>query len=123
MGTLHTLRRGAADTEDVLLSVATLSADGAITAPDQGHKAFLITKGTAAALTLAAPTTAQNGVRISIISTTDAAHTVTNASPGFNGDGASGDVATFGAAAGNALVVVAYGGTWYRESSVGVTFS
>lgn len=84
----------------------------------------VITKGTAAALTLAAPTTGtDDGKVLTIVSTTAAAHTVTNSSPGFNGGGASEDVATYGAAKGNAMTVVAYGATWYAVNLTGVTLA
>ena len=80
-----------------------------------------ITKSTAAALTLAAPAVADNGKQLSIISTTAAAHTVTQASAGFNGAGASGDVATFGAAIGNSITLVAYDQKWWVINLTGVT--
>lgn len=83
-----------------------------------------ITKATAAVLTLATPVAGKDdGKQIRIISTTAAAHTVTNATTGFNGAGAAGDVATFAAAIGNNLVVEAYNGKWYVVSSVGVTIA
>lgn len=100
-------------------SVTLAAADGAI-AVKQG--VVVITKATAAALTLAAPTAGtDDGKILRIVSTTAAAHTVTNASPGFNGAGASGDVATFGAAIGNAMEVVAYNGVWLAANLTGVT--
>ena len=99
-----------------------LAADGAIAIP-ANDKTFVITKGTAAALTLADPTAGvHDGVTLTIISATAAAHTVSNAAgSGFNGGGATADVATFGAAKGNNIVLVAYQGDWYVRSSVGAT--
>jgi hypothetical protein len=106
-------------TTDQTLAVA--SGDGAISAKTG---VVVITKGTAAALTLAAPTdVTDDGKQLLIVSTTAAAHTVTNSSPGFNGGGASEDVATYGAAKGNAMRVVAYGATWYAVSLTGVTLA
>ena len=83
---------------------------------------LVATKGTAAALTLAAPTaTTHDGVEITVISTTAAAHTVTAPSNKINGATA---VATFGAAIGNAVTLVAYQGVWYTKLTPrGVTFS
>jgi hypothetical protein len=83
----------------------------------------LITKGSICALTLAAPTTEEDGTQLTIVSTTAYAHTVTQASPGFNGAGGSGDVATFAAAAGGSLTVIAYGGKWYVANLQGVTLA
>jgi len=102
-------------------TTALASADGAI-ALKAG--VVLITKGSVAALTIAAPTaTTDDGKILNIIATTAHAHTVTNASPGFNGAGASGDVATFGGAVGDNLVLVAYNAVWYVISKVNVTIA
>lgn len=82
----------------------------------------IITKATAAVMTLAAPAAGvDDGKIIRIVSTTAAAHTVTNTSPGFNGAGGSGDVATFGATIGNNLQLLAYNGVWLILSQVGIT--
>lgn len=102
---------------------AVASADGAVTIPSVGSKTVLITKGSAAALTLALPTTAQNGVRISFVAMTAFAHTVTRATEGFNDLGSSGDVATFAAAKGNGFTVEAYEGDWMVLSNIGVTIA
>lgn len=84
----------------------------------------LVTKGTAAALTIANPTSgAHDGMEITFISTTAAAHTLTRSTTGFNDAGASGDVATFGAAIGNGLTIVAYAGKWYTKNLTGVTLA
>lgn len=97
------------------------AADGAITAKTG---VVLITKGSAAALTLAAPTAVtDDGKELEIVSTTAFAHTVTNAAPGFNNAGAAGDVATYGAAAGNSMNVVAYNGIWFAKNLQGVTLA
>ncbi len=97
-----------------------MSADGAI-AVTSG--VVVITKSSAAALTLAAPASADDGKLLYIVSTTAQAHTVTNSSPGFNAGGAANDVATFGAAIGNNLVLLAYNQKWYVVSSVGITLA
>lgn len=98
------------------------SADGAVSIKDG---TVFITKGSAAALTLADPTNVtDDGKRLTILSTTAFAHTVSNAAgSGFNQGGTASDVATFGAARGNNLTVRAYGGKWFVESSVGVTLA
>lgn len=95
--------------------------DGAITIK---NGIAVITKATAAALTLAAPTaTTDDYKRLLIVSTTAAAHTVTQTTPGFNGGSTSEDVATFGAAIGNAMELVAYQGVWLAVNLTGVTLA
>lgn len=84
----------------------------------------VITKGSAAALTLAAPTAnVHDGYRLTIVSNTAFAHTVTQTTPGFNGGGTASDVATYGAAAGNTLELVAYNGRWLVVNTIGVTLA
>ena len=105
-------------------SIEAAAADGAITIPDaDGEKTVVITKGSAAALTLGLPTSTQNGAKIHFVSATAFAHTVTRATEGFNDLGASGDVATFAAAKGNGFTVVAYEGDWFVLSNIGVTIA
>lgn len=95
--------------------------DGAITIASQ---VAILTKGTAQAMTLAAPTaTTHDGVIIQIVSTTAAAHTVTATTIGFNAGDAASDVGTFGAAIGNGLTVVAYQGEWYVLNNTNVTLA
>lgn len=98
------------------------SADGAIV---QKSGLVVITKGSAAALTLADPTAGtDDGKRLTIISGTAFAHTVSNAAgSGFNAGGAGSDVGTFGAAIGNGLALRAYGGKWLVERNTGVTLA
>lgn len=97
------------------------AADGAITVKTG---VVFITKGTAAALTLAAPTAGDDdGKVLTIVSTTAAAHTVTVATAGFNDGGTASDVGTFAAAKGNGLTLVAYAGDWYVTSNIGVTLA
>ena len=123
MGNLYNLKKGVATQDDLLTApdyVTVASADGAITIQTG---TVVITKGTACALTLGTPTTAQNGTIIRIISATAAAHTVTATTIGFNAADAAGDVGTFAAAIGNNLTVVAYGGEWLVTSNTNVTFA
>lgn len=100
-------------------TVNVYSADGAISIASQ---IAVITKGTAAAMTLAAPTpTTHDGIVIKIVSSTAAAHTITATTIGFNAADAAGDVATLGAAIGNGLVVMAYQGEWLVLNNVNAT--
>jgi hypothetical protein len=95
-------------------SVTELTADGAITI-----KSGIVTLNKAGVLaaTLAAPTAAQQGTRITIISLTDNAHTVTFPTNTLN-DGTTGinELATFAAFAGASMTVIAIGTLWYVES-------
>jgi hypothetical protein len=94
-----------------------LSADGAITIPLYSQ-VLPITKGTAAALTIADPTSGtHDGVQLTFVSTTAAAHTVSNAAGSgfFSSGGSSKDVATFGGAIGDGFSIIAYGGKWYID--------
>lgn len=107
--------------------VQVLSANGAITIKEG---LVLITKGTAAAITLAAPTAgADDGCQLRIRSTTAAAHTVTNTTPGFNNGSTASDVATFAGAIGDGFTIEAYNGIWYvtnvgnAANTAGVAFS
>ncbi len=99
---------------------AAYAASGAIAV---AHGPSMITKSSAAGvMTLVAPTaTTHDGVEMSIISTTAQAHTVTQTTPGFNNGGSASDVATFGGAIGDNLVIVAYQGVWYVKSKVNIT--
>lgn len=98
------------------------SADGAV---DISLKNFtdtvVITKGSAAAITLAAPVAAHNGMRVTFIAASAYAHTITQSSDGFNGGGASKDVATLGGALGDGLTVEAYNLKWYVVSNINAT--
>lgn len=99
---------------------AVASGDGAITAKSG---VVFITKGSAAALTIADPTaTTDDGKRLTVISTTAFAHTVSNAAgSGFNAGGAATDVGTYGGAKGDNFEFVAYQGKWYAVSLRNVT--
>ena len=124
MSSLLNLKNGTADNSDFKQVFDVASDDGAITIPTRGRKHVFVTKASAAALTLAAPTaTAHDGVEIVIVSTTAAAHTVTVSTTGMNDLGTSADVGTFGASKGNGLTLVAYQGDWYVTSNIGVTLA
>jgi len=106
-------------TGGVKSTIDVASADGAISVVDVA-KAVVVTKAGVCAMTLADPAVADNGKFLLVISTTAYAHTVTNTT-GFNGSGTAGDVATFGAAAGNSILLFAYGQKWYAVNLTGVT--
>jgi hypothetical protein len=94
----------------------TYTANGAITV--QPGVTFI--NGTTLAMTLADPTKDQNGMVMFIISTNASAHTVTYTA-GFGGGTTARDVATFGGAINDELVIVAVNGTWWLVSTRNVT--
>ena len=120
MSGLLNLKKGVAEDSDIVRTLVVAAADGAISIQ---NSTVVITKGTAAAMTLATPTTAQNGTVITITSSTAAAHTVTAATIGFNALNTSGDVGTFGGAIGDGMIVVAYGGEWLVLNNINVTLA
>lgn len=83
---------------------------------------YVITLGSAAALTLAAPTAAQAGTRIGITSRTAFAHTLT-ATGLLKTGSANVNVATFAAFPGAGLVLVADNLLWNVISQIGITFT
>jgi hypothetical protein len=86
----------------------TITEDGAITIQDG---VVLLTKGTPAAITLAAPTTGtHDGIRIDILAGTAQAHVVTVT--GMAG-GSGMDVGTFGGAISDSTSLIAATGGWY----------
>src|SRR4030095_2159419 len=76
-----------------------------------GDLTYVITKATAAAIVLAAPSKAQNGLRLTFRSATAAAHTITYAA-GVYGDAGASDIATFAALVGASATFEANAGTW-----------
>lgn len=64
--------------------------------------------------------TGQNGVMLTFVSKTAFAHTITTPANGING---SKHIATFTAAAGNGLTLLADSGVWWVISTIGVTLS
>lgn len=83
-----------------------------------------LTRAGATAVTMpVAIATVDDGKECLIVSETAQAHTVTYATTGFSGAGASGDVATF-SAKGDYLRLVALNGVWYNVAkSAGVTIA
>jgi hypothetical protein len=76
-----------------------------------GDLTYVITKATAAAIVLGAPSKAQNGLRLTFRSATAVAHTITYTA-GFYGDTISSDIATFAAKVGASATFEANAGTW-----------
>lgn len=94
------------------------SADGAVTIK---KGMGMISKGTAAAMTLAAPTAGtDDGIELTLISTTAAAHTITTPASGIN---KALHICTFAANIASAVTLRAYNGSWYMQSGVGATIS
>jgi hypothetical protein len=97
-----------------------IDAAGAITITEG---VVLINNGNAITVTLADPTTGtDDGKVLHIRSETAKAHLISNAAgSGFNGGGATKDVATLGAAIANGISVVAYLGVWWVLRRVNAT--
>ena len=94
-------------------TISTYASDGAIafTYPNNTAK---LTKGTAGAYTLAAPTAAQEGYRLLILGQSAAAHVIT--ATDLLDDGVTGgakDTATFGAFVGTSLDLIAINLKWH----------
>jgi hypothetical protein len=104
-------------TGGVQLPVQDLDDDGAI-ALTSG--VVVISKATAAAITLAAPGAGDDGKILHVVDVDGSAHVVTHVA-GYNG-GAN-DLATFGGAAGDAMTLVAFGEAWYTLNLRSVTLS
>lgn len=99
----------------------TYSVSGAIAIPDR-NQIIYINKAGVAAMTLAAPTKAQDGRTITISSTTANAHTVT-ATGLFKPGAATVNLATFAAFPGAGFTAVASQGLWNVTSQMGITFT
>lgn len=102
-------------------TIVTASVDGALAIPTQ-DTLVLVQKAGVCAMTLAAPTTAQDGLEVTILSATANAHTVTYTA-GFYGDTTSSDVATFAAKVGASMTIQAQGGKWGVVSLANVTLA
>ena len=105
---------------------AAIAASGAVS--PSVAQTYVVTKAGVAALTLAAPVAGKisaggnDGVYITIVSTTAYAHTVT-ATGILNNGSASVNVATFAAYPGASIDLMAYNGQWYVTGSTAITFS
>lgn len=111
----------AAQTDPTGQTIVTASVDGALAIPTQ-DTLILVQKAGVCAMTLAAPTTAQDGLEVTILSATANAHTVTYTA-GFYGDTTSSDVATFAAKVGASMTIKAQGGKWGIVALANVTLA
>ena len=119
VGTGHS--HNGVDSRGVMHGVASYTADGAITITPG---VVDLAKTSAAAMTIAAPTTAQNGTIMLLINSTAYAHVVTfTGSTLNNGTSAAKITATFPAYVGGALRLLAYGGKWYAHGYINVTIA
>jgi hypothetical protein len=85
---------------------------GTLVIPDK-HTTYVITKASAATMTLTAPTVAQNGLRLTFTSQTAAAHVLTATALMNNGlTGSPWTTATFAAFIGAGFTLLANAGTW-----------
>ncbi len=85
---------------------------GTLVIPDK-HTTYVITKATAATMTLTAPTVAQNGLRLTFTSQTAASHVLTATTLMNNGlTGSPWTTATFAAFIGAGFTLIANAGTW-----------
>lgn len=100
-------------------SVSAIGADGAIDVPTR-NMVLHVKKGSAAALTLAAPSTFTDDITLEIVSDTAYAHTVTF-TPGFYGNTTSSDVATWATTVGASAKFRASQGRWGVVALSGVT--
>ena len=100
-------------------NVQTITGDGAITVQSG---VVLLTKGSAAAVTLAAPSS-QDGTIIEITSTTDFAHVVTVTGGLWDGTATTNTTITFPVVAGGAVRIIAFGTDWYVLSNQGTTIA
>lgn len=98
-------------------SVASYSAAGAIALPAAGQDAVAIINGTALAMTLAAPSKANDGDMLIISSSAAAAHTVTVAG-GLGGNTTNSDVLTFHATQVQAVALIAVNEKWQLLGAV-----
>lgn len=98
------------------------AANGAITVSGAPLQVSKLTKGSAAAMTLAAPSAAQEGCVLIVSAQTAHAHTVTIAG-GANGGSTATDVGTFGGAIGDGFMAVAINEKWNIVSNSNVTFA
>ena len=86
--------------------------DGVVPVPTR-NTIYFINKATAAALTLANPTADQNGLKVSFVGTTNAAHVVTAVTVYDSSSADVHTVLTSAAYAGSSITLIAHAGAWY----------
>jgi hypothetical protein len=101
---------------------ATIGADVTLATADLpvGNTTYVITKASACAITLEAPSKAANGLQLTFRSASAFAHTVTYTA-GFLGGTTASDIATFAASVGASMTIEANGGTWGEIALASVT--
>jgi hypothetical protein len=99
--------------------IVSYGASGAITPPTCNTLIF-IDKATAGVMTLVGPSAAVDGIEVTIMSTTAAAHTV-DYTAGFYADTTASNLATFAAKAGASMTIIAYKGAWGVKALANVT--
>lgn len=102
-------------------AMITYGAAGAIAIPEYNAVIALVA-ASAAAMTIADPSKAMDGLELCIIAQAAQAYTLTNTT-GFGAGGGSLDVGTFGGAIGDNIVIVALGGKWHVKSKINVTLA
>ncbi len=97
----------------------TYGAGGALQIPNEDASLFLV--GTTTACTLALPSTAQDGLKLTVQAGAAQAYVVTL--PSATGYKNTTGSATFGGAIGDNMVIQAYKGQWLPVSVINVTFA
>lgn len=106
--------------DGIVGAIQAITGDGAITIQ---NALVVLSKGSAAAITLAAPTAGtHDGRTITVVATSAQAHVITSGVDGFNAKGSSG-TATFGGAIGDSVTFKAHNGHWYTTSLINVTIA
>jgi len=101
--------------------IVSYGVSGAITVPINDTY-IVITKATAAVMTIEGPSAFADGTEVTIVSVTAAAHTV-DYTAGFNDNTTSSNLATFTATAGNSFTIIAMKGKWRVKCAYGVTIA
>lgn len=83
---------------------------------------YVLTKGSAAAITLTAPS-GIDGTRLTVVSGSDQAHVITATSLVWDGTTGVNTTGTFQAFRGASVVLVAYGSLWMVESANNVAWT
>jgi hypothetical protein len=114
---------GAVDNFDRAFSTETETAGGAIGIKEG---TVFLNSGSVLAMTLAVPTAGaqsaggDDGRELWVVAIQSAAHTVTSPLHGIN---TNKNIATFAAAIGNSILLVAFNGAWYMMAQAGITLS
>lgn len=114
---------GANHTAITVTAPQDITGDGAITIPGAMYAQVNLSKGSAAAITIAAPTSGtDDGKVIEVWTSTAQAHVITCSTDGFNAKGSSG-TATFANTIGNSVKFVCDDGHLYAVQKNGVTIA